>query len=245
MRVDILGVGFDNVTIGQAVTAAKEIINTEKKAYIVTPNPEIVWAARKNELLQHALKGAGLVLPDGVGITIGAKILGTPLFERIPGIDFASALLAELAADGKRLFLLGAKPEVVEKAASQLSRDYSGLIISGTSDGYFTDNEHVITTINESNPDVVFVCLGAPRQEFWMAEFSHKLNACLCVGLGGSLDIFAGTVRRAPKAFRVLGLEWLYRLITQPSRIKRMIKLPLFIFVVIGKRFSGKRPGGV
>ena len=245
MRVDILGVDFDNVTFSQAVTQACEIVAAAERAYIVTPNPEIVWMARAHETLKTALARASMVLPDGVGITLGAKILGTPLSERIPGIDFASALLKRLAAEGGRLFLLGAKPEVVEKASIRLQKDYPGIEIAGICDGYFKDDEKVIDYINETHPDVVFVCLGSPKQELWMSENINKLNTGVCIGLGGSLDIFAGTVKRAPKAFRIMGLEWFYRLITQPSRIKRMIKLPMFLLVVISRRFIGKPGVGV
>ena len=240
MRVDILGIGFNDIALAHAVANAREIINTEKKAYIVTPNPEIVWTARSHDALKAALEGAFLVLPDGVGVTLGAKILGTPLTERIPGIDFASALLKSIAADARRIFLLGARPEVVTEAAKRLERDYPGIIIAGTHDGYFSDDEQVVGQINETCPDVIFVCLGSPKQELWMAENLNRLSVNLCIGLGGSLDVFAGVAKRAPKAFRVLGLEWFYRLIRQPSRIKRMIKLPLFLLVVIGRRITGK-----
>jgi len=240
MRVDILGIGFDDVTLAQAVTNAREIIDADKKAYIVTPNPEIVWRARTDGALKAALEGAFLVLPDGVGITMGAKIMGTPLSARIPGIDFASALLTSLAAGAGRIFLLGAKAEVVTEAAKRLERDYPGIIIAGTHDGYFSDDERVVGQINETCSDVIFVCLGSPKQELWMAENLQRLSVNLCIGLGGSLDVFAGVAKRAPKAFRVLGLEWFYRLIKQPSRIKRMIKLPLFMLAVIGRRITGK-----
>ena len=240
MRVDILGIGFDDITLALAVENAREIISTGRNAYVVTPNPEMVWTARKHDALKAALKGAVLVLPDGVGITLGAKILGTPLTARIPGIDFASELLKSLAADAGHIFLLGAKQEVVTEAARRLERDYPGIIIAGTHDGYFSEDEQIVGQINEKCPDVIFVCLGSPKQELWMAENQQKLNANLCIGLGGSLDIFAGAAKRAPKAFRVLGLEWFYRLIKQPSRIKRMIKLPLFLLAVIGRKITGK-----
>ena len=240
MRVDILGIGFDDVTLAQAVAYTREIIDADKKAYVVTPNPEIVWRARTDGALKAALEGAFLVLPDGVGITMGAKILGTPLSARIPGIDFASALLKSLAADAGCIFLLGAKQEVVNEAARRLKRDYPGIVIAGIHDGYFSNDERVVAQINETSPDVIFVCLGSPKQELWMAENLQKLNTNLCIGLGGSLDVFAGVAKRAPTAFRVLGLEWFYRLIKQPSRIKRMIKLPLFLFMVIGRRITGK-----
>ena len=240
MRVDVLGVGFDDTTAEQAVLYACGIMRSGEKAYIVTPNPEIVWAARRDEALRNALGGAGLVLPDGIGIILGARILGRPIRGgRVPGIDFVTALFEKMAECGESVYLLGARPGVAEEAGQKLAEKYPGLTIAGAADGFFDDDDSVITRINSVSPDLLLVCLGAPKQELWMAENHGRLNAGLCAGLGGSLDIFAGNVKRAPVFFRKLGLEWFYRLITQPSRIKRMIKLPLFIFAVILKRIKG------
>ena len=243
MRTEILGVGFDGFSAGQAVDHACEIMRGEEKAYIVTPNPEIVWNTRRNDAFRTAINNAKLVLPDGIGIIIAAKILGTPLFGgRVPGIDFASLLFEKMAATGSSVYLFGSKPGVAEEAGHKLKEKHPGLVISGTSDGYFIDDEPIIELINEAKPDLVLVCLGAPKQELWMAENIKRLNTNLCAGLGGSLDVFAGKVKRAPKLFQKLGLEWLYRLITQPSRIKRTLKLPLFILAVAWKRCRGGRP---
>ena len=237
MRTNILGVGFDNITKEDAVQTALRTIDSGEKAYIVTPNPEIVWLTRGNELLKDALCGAGLVLADGVGITIAAKILRTPLQERIPGIDFAASLFEVLSRRGDSLYLFGAKPGVAEIAGESLKKAHPGIKISGVSDGYFTDSTPVVEKINEAKPDVLLCCLGAPKQELWMMENLKNLNVKLCLGLGGSLDVYAGVVKRAPKFFQRAGLEWFYRLMKEPRRIKRMIKLPLFLLAVLfGKR---------
>ena len=237
MRTNILGVGFDNITKKNAVNTALGIIDSGEKAYIVTPNPEIVWLARDNARLLDALHGAGLVLADGVGITIAAKILKTPLQERIPGIDFAAALFEKLSERGGSLYLFGAKPGVAEIAGENLLNTYPGLKISGVTNGYFTDSAPIVEKINEAKPDVLLCCLGAPKQELWMVENLKNLDVKLCLGLGGSLDVYAGVVKRAPKFFQKAGLEWLYRLLKEPRRIKRMIKLPLFLLAVLfGKR---------
>ena len=239
MRTDILGVGFDDVTLEQAVTHAARIMRGGEKSYIVTPNPEIVWLSRRRETLRNAVNNAGLVLPDGIGIIIAARILGTPLKNgRVTGIDFASGLLSEMAVKGSSVYLLGSKPGVAEEAGQKLAENYPGLVIAGASDGYFTENGSVISAINAAHPDLLLVCLGSPKQELWMAENLGSLDVSLCAGLGGSIDVFAGRVKRAPAFFRRLGLEWFYRLICQPWRIKRMIKLPLFILVVIFKRLT-------
>ena len=237
MRIDILGIGFDSFTLSEAVTRALGIISGGKKAYIVTPNPEIVWAARRDEALRDALGGAEIVLPDGVGISIAARILGTPLpGGRVPGIDFVSALLEKMAAAGGRVFLFGAKPGIASEAGSKLADKYKGLIISGAADGYFKEDGPIIGMINSSGSDLLLVCLGAPKQELWMARNTGELRVPLSIGLGGSLDVFAGKAKRAPGFIRKLGLEWFYRLLREPYRIKRMIKLPLFLFAVIWKR---------
>jgi len=237
VRIDVLGVGFDVKTADEAVSYACEIMRGGEKAYIVTPNPEIVWICRQNEELRAAINGAGLVLPDGIGIILGARILGTPLrCGRVPGIDFTAALLNKMAQSGLSVFLLGSKPGVAEEAGAKLAGKHPGLVIAGAADGYFTDDEPVIGRINEAHPDLLLVCMGAPKQELWMAKNIDRLGIRLCIGLGGALDVFAGKVKRAPVIFLKLGLEWFYRLICQPSRIKRMIKLPLFILAVIWKR---------
>jgi len=239
MRTDVLGVSFDNITAAQAVSRACEIIGGGENAYVVTPNPEIVWMARRDSALRDAIAGAGLVLADGIGVVLGARILGTPLRAKIPGIDFAEMLFAEMAKAAQSVYLLGAKPGIAEEAGRRLAAKYPGLIIAGTSDGYFKDDEPVVDAINAARPDVLLVCLGAPRQELWMAKNVKMLDVRLCAGLGGSLDVFAGMVKRAPAFWQKLQLEWLYRLISQPSRIKRMIKLPLFVLAVIWKRIRG------
>ena len=240
-RVDVLGIGFDDITAELAVRYACDAIESGNKAYVVTPNPEIVWRARRDDSLRSALNGAGMVLPDGVGVILGARILGTPLRGgRIPGIDFATALFEQMAQANQSLYLLGAKPGIAEEAGQRLAGKYPGLVIAGTADGYFSDDEPVIENINSVHPDVLLVCLGSPKQEIWMAGYLQHLDVKICAGLGGSLDVFAGRVKRAPVFFQKLGLEWFYRLLIEPRRIVRMMKLPLFVLLAIWKRISGR-----
>jgi len=240
-RIDVLGVGFDDLTMEEAVSAAAELIKARSGRYAVTPNPEIVMLAREDAQLKNALSGAALVLPDGIGIVKGAKILGTPLREKLPGIDFASAVMERLAVDGGSVFLFGAKPGVAEKAAAALTALHPGLVVAGVHDGYFSDDAPIVEAINAAAPDFLLVCLGAPKQEFWMRKYGGRLNVGLMVGLGGSLDVFAGEVKRAPEAWQKLGLEWFYRLLKEPKRIGRMMKLPLFVLTAVGER--GKNHG--
>ena len=239
MRTDILGVAFDNTTMDEAVGRAMSLLEQEGPHLVVTPNPEIVRLAQSDREFAVLIAGADLVLPDGVGIIYAAKILGRPLKARVPGVDFASALMDAMSKTGKRLFLLGAKPGV-EEAARRLAGQHPGLIVCGTHDGYFQEDAPVVQAIRAARADVVFVCLGAPKQEKWAAAHGADTGARLFVGLGGSLDVFAGQVERAPEGWQKLGLEWLYRTIRQPSRLKRVAKLPLFLCSAVGARLKGK-----
>lgn len=228
-RTDIMGVRFDDITMDQAVCRAVELAKAGEGAYVVTPNPELVLMAQKDPAYAKTLSGAALTLPDGIGVIYAAKLLKRPLQGRVPGIDFAGALMERLAEEGLKLYLLGAKPGVAEQAAANLKEKYPGLTVCGVHDGYFQEDGPVVEAIGAAGADVVFVCLGAPKQEQWMERNGKKTGAGLLVGLGGSLDVFAGTVQRAPKWMQKTGLEWLYRLVKQPSRIGRMAKLPGFL----------------
>ena len=245
LKTDILGVRFDNVTLEEAVAAGAALARGPGWGYVVTPNPEFVLEARKDPEFRAALAGAALTVADGIGVTYAAKLLGTPLKGRVPGIDFAAGLMKEMAKEGLRLYLLGAKPGVAELAAAELEKAYPGLTVCGVRDGYFKEEESpvVAASIREAGADVVFVCLGAPKQEKWMEAYGQATGAHLLAGLGGSLDVFAGTVERAPAAWQRLGLEWLYRLVKEPWRWKRMIKLPLILWYALLARLGGKKHG--
>ena len=267
MRIDVLGVGFDNLTMTEAVSRGAALLEEPGCHYVVTPNPEIVEVCRENPAAMQAVNGADLVvtpnpeivetcradaaanaavngadlvLPDGIGVVKGAAMLGTPLKEKTPGIEFAAGLMEKMAESGRSLYLLGAKPGVADLAAERLQKQYPGLKIAGTHDGYFKEDAPVVEAIRESGADCVFVCLGAPKQELWMARNGPATGAHLMVGLGGSLDVFAGVVERAPEGFQRLGLEWLYRLAKEPKRIGRMAKLPLVLVQAAGARLRGK-----
>ncbi len=226
--------------MAEATEKALKLMDSKNAAYLVTPNPEIVMLCHENSCLLAAVNKAAMVLADGIGIIKGAEILGTPLKEKIPGIEFIEVLFGLMSKRRMSVFLLGAKPGVSDDAAKHLKERFSGLQIVGTNDGYFTDDEPVIEKINAVSPDLLLVCLGAPKQELWMQKNAPCLDVGLMAGLGGSMDVFAGVAERAPEAWRKHNLEWLYRLKEDPSRAGRMINLPKFGFQVIGRRLFGK-----
>ena len=240
MKIDILGVAIDNVVTEEAVSLGVALMDKPGFHYVVTPNPEFILAAKKDAQFSSVLGGADLSLPDGIGVIYASKILGRPLKGRATGVDFAQGLMASMALSGKKLFLLGAKPGVAEQAAQNLRASHPGLIICGTNDGYFNEDGPVVEKIKTSGADVVFVCLGAPKQELWMKKNGAATGASLAVGLGGCLDVFDGNVQRAPVAMQKAGLEWLYRLYKEPQRIGRMAKLPMILVDAAMARLGGK-----
>lgn len=241
MKTEVLGVAFDNVTMEQAAELGGAMLNENKFHYVVTPNPEFILAAEKDGEFRKVLNAADLVIPDGIGVVYSAKILGTPLQERVPGIEFAGKMLEKLNEMGGRLFLLGARPGVAERAGENIVEQYPNIVLCGTQDGYFKDEEDVILKVAAARPDLLFVCLGAPKQEKWMARWGQHTGARLAIGLGGALDVFAGNVERAPEAWQKVGLEWAYRLKKEPQRIGRMAKLPLVLVKSAGQRVKGKK----
>lgn len=240
MKTEILGVRFDDLTQQEAAQRGRQLLEEDKFHYVVTPNPEFLLAAEKDPEFRRVLNAADLVLPDGIGVVYSAKILGTPLKERVPGIEFAEAMLSALNDMGGRLYLLGAKPGVAEEAGRRICARYPALVLCGTHDGYFKDEQAILPEIAAAKPDLLFVCLGAPKQEKWMARWGQHTGAKLAIGLGGCLDVFAGNVQRAPERWQKMGLEWAYRLKKEPKRIGRMAKLPLVLVKAAGQRI---RPG--
>lgn len=239
MKIDVMDVKFDNVTMAEAMDRAREILDGSETVYVVTPNSEIVYEAMKDESLRQLLNDAALVLPDGAGVVLGSKILGTPLKEKVAGVEFADHLMDVMAEKGKKLYLLGSKPGIAEQAAEKMLEKHPKLQICGMADGYFKDENEVVAKVNEAGADVLFVCLGAPKQEKFMQAHKDELNVKMMCGLGGSLDSFAGTVKRAPRWMINLSLEWLYRLLKEPKRIGRMMRLPKFILAVVGRKLKG------
>lgn len=239
--VKILGIRIDNVTLEEAYTRFLSFMESGSCKMIFTPNTEIVMAAQEDAELKNILFDADLVVPDGIGLVYASKIHNLGLTERVTGIDTMERILKYANNTKKSIYILGGKPGVVEKAAENIKDAFPSLVIAGVRDGFFKveDEQKIVDQINELKPDILFVALGAPKQEKWIYKYRKILNTKVAMGVGGSVDVWAGTVKRAPKIFQDLHLEWFYRLCKDPSRIGRMMALPQFMIrVVLSKDFS-------
>lgn len=239
MKKQVMTITFDNITMEQAVGAAMGHIAARSRCRVVTPNAEFALEAKKNPRFLNILNNSQLVLADGISVVLASKIIGDPMQGRVTGVGFAQALAEAMAKEGHSLYLLGAKPGVAEQAAEKLQQTYPGLKIAGTHDGYFQDAAPVVEAINAAKPDALLVCLGAPKQEYFMEEHDAALEVPVMAGLGGSMDVLAGNVKRAPEFYQKHGLEWLYRLVKEPQRWKRMIKLPLYLLDALVWKIKG------
>ena len=228
----ILGVRVDKVTKAQALDCFRQMLDGSRCELIVTPNAEIVEKASKTPQLRRIInEEAALVTPDGVGLIYASKLKGDPIEEKVAGIDFARSAIELCAQLGKSVYLLGSKPGVAEAAAENLQKEIPGLKIVGFRDGYFKDEEEssVVAEINASGADFLCVALGSPKQEYFVIRHRDSLKVKAAAGLGGSLDIWSGQLNRAPAFYIDHGLEWLYRMIQEPKRLKRLPALPVFL----------------
>lgn len=232
-KISIYGISYDNVNLEEAASLAKELMQEEKNHIVVTPNAEIAYLAAGDDRLGQTINAADIVVADGIGVVYASKVYGTPVKGKVAGVELGELVLRDAAESGDGVFLLGAKPGVADIAAGNLTEKYPGLNFVGLRDGYFDNHDEVIDEINASGAKILFVCLGAPKQELWAAKYKDKLNVRLTLCLGGALDAYAGTVKRAPEIWIKLGLEWLYRLIREPWRFGRMLALPKYMFAVI------------
>jgi len=228
-KVKLLGFNIDTFGFESAVSYAKNLIATKTGGQIITINPEMIELGLKNEEFAGILNNADLVLPDGVGVKIGLKIKGIST-ERIAGIEFSHKLIGECAKNNFSIALIGAKPHVIKQAAENFKKEFENLNIVYTQDGYFENVEDVHWGLGEKNPQFVLVALGAPKQELFIRDYRKYHPETLMIGVGGSFDVWAGAVERAPEIYQKLGLEWLYRTAKEPHRIKRIFPtLPRFL----------------
>ncbi len=246
-KINVRGVYFDNVTMDEAFRKAVTLIETEGFSYMVTPNSEIVQACVENPALYDVVNTADLTIPDGIGVVYASKILKTPLKEKVAGVEMAAKIIEYAAKEHKKLYFFGGakasdgKKAVWELAADALREKYPAIEIDGR-DGFFGEEEtdDIIDAINQSGAQILFVCLGAPKQERFIYKNRKKFTSVrFAAGLGGTLDVLAGVADRAPEFYLKHNLEWLYRFSKNPSRVGRMMKLPKFLF---GTVLHGNKP---
>ena len=231
-RIEVLGVYFDNVNMNEAVEKCATFLESDSSHLIVTPNPEIVMKAKEDIEYKDIINNkASLIIPDGIGIIKGAKILGTPLKERVAGYDLICNLLEKYKDGSKSFYFWGSKPNIANIAKEKLLEKYPNIKIIGTEDGYFDEEKKkkIIDDIATKKPDILLVGIGFPKQEKLINELLEKNIFKIAIGCGGSIDVLSGTVKRAPKLFIKLHIEWSWRLIKEPSRIGRMMILPKFL----------------
>lgn len=228
--VKLQGFDIDTFTFDEALQYAE-------KGQVVTINPEMILSARRNADFAEIINSAELVIPDGIGVQLGLKILGHNV-RRIAGIEFGRKLIDKFASQPTAF--VGAKPEIIQKAVENLKKEVPNLNAVYVQDGYFKDDDRVLDELTAANPKLVLVALGSPKQEIFISKAKNLLPNALFIGLGGSFDVWSGVVERAPEIWQKLGLEWLYRTVKEPKRFKRIFPtLPLFVLKVFKEKVIG------
>lgn len=244
IRANILGCNIDILNMQEVINKVEEIINRGEPAHLITLNAEIAYQAQHDQTLREVINSAEMVTADGIGIVWAAQQKDYSLQERVTGIDLFYQLCFLAAKNKWKVYFLGAAPGVAERVAENLIKENPALSVCGCRNGYFDDREleGIIADIKQKSPEILFLALGVPKQEYWINKYKDYLNIPLCVGIGGSFDVIAGIKKRAPAFMIKLNLEWLYRLITEPSRVKRQIALPKFVFLILKEKyFSGAK----
>lgn len=235
-KENYLGVNVSPLNYEEIIADLRARMEAGLQSTIIAVNPEKVMAAEKNEELRQLINSSTYQIPDGVGILLASKMKGGKISSRVTGVDMMDRLIRFAAEENHKVFLYGAKEEVVTTAKQKLEEKYPGLHISGYENGYEKDNEKIINHINASGAELLFVAMGSPKQELWIRENMGRLNVKVFQGVGGSFDVFSGKVQRAPLFFRKLGIEWLYRLLKEPKRFKRQLALPRFLMKILGAK---------
>ena len=239
--VKILDVPVHPLTMGEAVAALETSIKNGKQAFVVTANAEIIMMCQQDDDYKKIVsQSAELVLPDGAGAVWAGRHLGYKIPERVAGFDLYCQLLGRAAQESYKVYFFGGSPGIAEAAKDKSEELYPGVNIVGCRNGYFKEEESqsIIDEINNSGADILFAALGAPKQEKWLERYRNQLQPKVLMGIGGSFDVFAGKMERAPKWMQDASLEWAFRLYKQPSRFMRMMALPKFVLKVI---FKGKK----
>ncbi|NMB35516.1 MAG: WecB/TagA/CpsF family glycosyltransferase [Firmicutes bacterium] len=242
MRVSILKVPVDRLTLQQTMEMICRAWRENQFLHVVTANAEMLYRCRQDRALRDIIKAAELVTADGAGVVLASRILGRAVPQRVAGFDLMLACLQEAARTSLPLYFLGSRQSVLEQAAAKARQNYPGINIAGFHHGYFRKEEEktILEEIRRLQPALLLVALGVPKQEKWIARYRKELPPCVVIGVGGSFDVLAGKARRAPLWMQRAGLEWFYRLLKEPSRLGRTAVLPLFLLAVL-RQAAGER----
>lgn len=240
-RIEILGVPVDCVSMAGTVEFVEASIRAGRQVSVLAVNPEKIIKAQTDATVMRLLRNSGLLIPDGIGVVLAAWIFGLGKMQRVPGSELMPRLCELAAQKGHKVYLFGANPKVNSRAVQRLLERYPGLQIVGHQHGYVNDVDmpELIERINASEAQMLFVALGSPRQEMWIEHYAPHLNVKIFQGVGGTFDVIAGTVKRAPWLFRTAHLEWFYRLMAQPKRLLRQTALPKFVYQVLLRKVVG------
>ncbi len=241
--LDLLGVPVHPLTLAEAVAYLAEAIARRQATTVVSLNSALLIRVLRDPQLREAVRAATLVIPDGIGVLLAARILGLPVRRRVAGADLTEALCAAVAPRRGRVFLLGAAPGVADAAAAQLRQRCPGLEVVGTAHGFLPpeDESTLLARIRRAAPDILLVAFGAPRQEHWMRRYGAALSVPVVMGVGGTLDVLAGRTRRAPRWVQGAGLEWLYRAVREPWRWSVIRTIPPLFLIALRERLRGGR----
>ena len=240
--IDIQGIPFYSTTMNEFMKELKSRIINEQQTFIVTANPEIVEYALEDSDYRDMIQTADYIVPDGIGIIIASKILNKPLKERVTGFDMMQELFQLQLERPLRVYMLGAEPEIIKIAADKVRQNYPSVQLVGYHHGFIDlDDAELADQISSLGPDLVLLGTGFPRQEKWITQYRTKFKKGIFIGIGGSFDVLAGKLNRAPDIWIKLNLEWLYRLIKQPSRWRRMLVLPVFLLRIIKQKLMGSK----
>lgn len=228
-----LGVDVAPLTYKQVVKEITHRIEQNEQSTVIAVNPEKIMKSQTDETLRSLINGSTFQIPDGVGVLLASKLKGGNITSRVTGVEMMGYLLHLAEQKGLRVFFYGAKEEVVSKAIETIQIEHPNLVVAGYENGYEQDNEKIVKHIQDTEADMLFVALGSPKQELWIREHKDELPVKVFQGVGGSFDVWAGNVERAPEFFRNYGMEWLYRLIKEPKRFKRQLALPKFLYAIV------------
>ncbi|WP_404405255.1 WecB/TagA/CpsF family glycosyltransferase [Jeotgalibacillus malaysiensis] len=235
MKENYLGVDVSPLNYDELIGALYKRLEEHQNSFIVAINPEKIMKAQQDEALRNLLNRADFQIPDGIGVILASKFKKGKIKRRVTGIDMMLRICQEAQVRKKKIFLFGAKPGIADEAKAGLEKMYPGIQVAGTLNGYEKDPDVIRQTINDAKPDILFVAMGSPAQEYFIVDNMHELHPHIFQGVGGSFDVLSGRIKRAPEGFQRLGLEWFYRLLKEPKRIKRQLILPVFLLEVLKK----------